>query len=322
MKGSREKPHLLIESAPSDTGGLLKTGVISILIHIILIVFLTLNLKPAIPKGGSSVYRVTIRPFSSPGNGFPQGGSGPAFPGPPGKVSIPASAEKSDIVEREKPQKKGKKFEKEVLQPTKKPRDEIPAGLKKSPKKGERLEREKISRESLQEAIEDIRKKAALDQIQRRVAQRGRLEKGSIEGQQASGGSQESVVSSRSGSGSGTGAGPGAGTGSGSGTGIGTGGSPGGSVLDDYYSAIWAKIKKVWTLPENLPKGKTELEAIIVVVIEREGKIQKMWFEKRSGNALYDQMAMRAIKKAEPLPPIPQEFSDSTFEIGIRFYPD
>jgi len=31
---------------------------------------------------------------------------------------------------------------------------------------------------------------------------------------------------------------------------------------------------------------------------------------------------MRAIKKADPLPSIPKEFSDNTFEIGIRFYPE
>ena len=85
---------------------------------------------------------------------------------------------------------------------------------------------------------------------------------------------------------------------------------------------IWERIKKEWTLPGNLPKGKTDLETIIVVIIERDGKIQKSWFEKKSGNAHYDQMSMRAIKKADPLPPIPKEFSDNTFEIGIRFHPE
>jgi colicin import membrane protein len=94
------------------------------------------------------------------------------------------------------------------------------------------------------------------------------------------------------------------------------------SRLSDYYSAIWAKIKKEWTLPGDLPKGKTDLETAIVIIIERDGKVQKSWFEKRSGNAHYDQSTMRAIKKAEPLPPIPKEFSDETFEIGIRFHPE
>jgi len=85
---------------------------------------------------------------------------------------------------------------------------------------------------------------------------------------------------------------------------------------------IWTRIKEEWTLPENFTKGRGELETIVVVVIEREGKVQKMWYDKKSGNTLYDQMAMRAIKKAVPFPPIPKEFTDSTLEIGIRFHPD
>ena len=129
----------------------------------------------------------------------------------------------------------------------------------------------------------------------------------------------------------GSGTGTGTGTGPGTGTGIGSGGVPGGSPwgssivdakLNEYYSTIWAKIKKEWSLPENLPKGRSDLEAIIVLVIDKDGKVQKTSFEKRSGNGLYDQMAMRAIRKAEPFPPIPKELGDNTFEIGIRFYPE
>ena len=85
---------------------------------------------------------------------------------------------------------------------------------------------------------------------------------------------------------------------------------------------IWAKIKESWTLPEDSSKERMNIEAVIVIVIDKEGKLQKSWFEKRSGDALYDQRAMRAIKKAEPFPPIPKELGDSPFEIGIRFYPE
>jgi len=31
---------------------------------------------------------------------------------------------------------------------------------------------------------------------------------------------------------------------------------------------------------------------------------------------------MRAIMKAQPLPPIPKELSDSSLEIGINFFPE
>jgi TonB family protein len=191
------------------------------------------------------------------------------------------------------------------------------------------------SYKSLQEAIEEIHKMVALERIQRKVARRGGVERRSIEGQSAMNPSQETTGSASKTSplsGSGTGTGTGIGVGPGTGLGGFPGGSPWGSSLqgtslldsklNEYYSLIWEKIKKEWTLPEDIPKGKTNLETVIVIMIERDGKIQKTWFEKRSGNKLYDQMAMRAIKKAEPLPSLPKEISENTFEIGIRFYPE
>jgi hypothetical protein len=52
------------------------------------------------------------------------------------------------------------------------------------------------------------------------------------------------------------------------------------SKLNDYYSLVWAKIKGAWTIPENLLKVTVDLETVSVVIIERDGKIQKFWFEK------------------------------------------
>jgi hypothetical protein len=43
---------------------------------------------------------------------------------------------------------------------------------------------------------------------------------------------------------------------------------------------IWAKIQEARTIPENLIKETVDLESIIVVIIERDGKIQKWWFKK------------------------------------------
>ena len=106
----------------------------------------------------------------------------------------------------------------------------------------------------------------------------------------------------------------------------GPGGSASGSPslldirLNEYYTEIWAKIKKGWTIPENLSVKKEDWEAIVILTIERDGKLQKSWFEKRSGNNLYDQSAVRAIKKADPFPALPKEWSEKTLEIGIRFH--
>jgi len=144
----------------------------------------------------------------------------------------------------------------------------------------------KESMKRLQEALEEIRKKAALDEIRKRVARKEREEDRST----AIPSAKTSLEME--------------------------------SKLNEYYSLVWAKIKGAWTIPENLLKEMVDLETIIVLIIEPNGKVQKIWFEKKSGNALYDQSAIRAIKKAEPLPPIPKEWSDDTLEIGIRFFPD
>ncbi len=278
---------------------------------------------------GPSIYRVTIRPFSPRGDGGPLGSPVPGSRGSPGPA--PEAAEKLTPVEKPSAKESTKR---EVAQIAKKQKssehvaDRTTEGLKRSLKK-EDVDKQK-SYKHLQEALEEINKKAAIDRIQKKLALRARSERGTAEESGVSR-SQESVTST---------SGPGGGSGSGTGTGSGsfgspTGGSPWGSLtggssaveskLSDYYSMIWAKIKKEWALPGDLAKGKTNLETIIVVVIDRSGKIQKSWFEKKSGNAQYDQSAMRAIKKADPLPAIPRELSDEPFTtdgIGIRFYPE
>jgi TonB family protein len=331
--GGTRRPPLLHHPASPEKGGWWTAGIFSLLLHITLAITLTVGMKPTISKMKPSVYRVTIRPFSPHGDGSPLGGSpserqGPAVISPP--VSPPiqkTNVEKTKPIEKTKPVEKAKPIE---YQKGHKIVEGLKLPQKKSEKKvvtdeGEDLsEKRKNSLKTLQEELENIRKKAALEQIKKNVVRRETLEKEQTKESSGTPSSQGTTAS-----------GPGAGTGSGTGTGtVGspTGGSPWGSSLggssatesrlNDYYNMIWAKIKKEWTLPENLPKGKTSIETTIVIVIDREGKIQKSWFERKSGNALYDQRAMRAIKKAEPLPPIPNEFSDNTLEMGFRFHPD
>ncbi len=315
LRGGRPQHFRFNDPDIAAKGRLLKTGFFSLLLHITLAVILIISARSTMTKIGPSVYRVTIRSFSPQGDGTPLGSP---IPGPPSQtVELPASPPG----EKPKPSVSQKETEKAEAAKSKQKKAE-----KKVEKmeKGWSLEKRKSSLKSLEEAIEDIDKKAALEEIQKKIARRERSEKGA---------KGESPVArlSRGSTAAGSGTGTGSGTGSGP-LGSPSGGSPWGSSsagssalesrLNDYYSTIWAKIKKEWTLPGDLPKGKTNLETVIVVIIERDGKVQKSWFEKRSGNAHYDQMAMRAIKKAEPLPPIPKEFSDETFEIGIRFHPE
>jgi TonB family protein len=298
----------------NEKSGLPRAGVLSLLFHVALIIVLGLSARLVITKVVPSVYRVAIMPFSPQGDGLPKGGPGLTAP-PATGLPVPPAAEKSKPEESKKPSEvvatvkpEQKKMERKVEKPPKADIALVPKKqTKPDAKKDEQIAREEESDRSLQEAIEEIHRKVSIEEIQKRVAEREGAGQGSA------------------GSGKGPAPGPivasagGAGSGIGSGTGTGSGG---GTPEQVYGGMVEAKIKQEWALPKNFPRGKSQLETIIVVIIERDGRVQKSWFEKKSGDDLFDQMAMRAIKKAEPLPPVPQAITASTFVIGIRFRPD
>ncbi len=87
-----------------------------------------------------------------------------------------------------------------------------------------------------------------------------------------------------------------------------------GDIISSYYSQVQERIWSEWVLPEFRIKG--DLLAIINIRIMKDGRINILGVEKSSGNSLFDRSAIRAIRKASPLPPPPYEI-----EIGVRFTP-
>ena len=262
-------------SKPLTTDGLVKTIWISLILHFAGIAFFSLTPWPKIIRMRPQAYTVTLMPISLPEPEVQR-----PLPPPP---SPPKVIEKSPPVDKIKPVEKVKK-------------EDIVEKITKPPKKVEKAEERKFDSKQLEKALEEIRKKTALDKIQKQVARRESHEK-----------TEERppvtppIVSVA----------PTARTG------------PGGDEkIKEYYTRIWAKIKGAWTIPENFSKEVVDLEAVLVVIIERDGTIRKWWFEKKSGHAAYDQTVVRAIMKADPLPPIPKDISENTVEIGLRFSPD
>ena len=86
-----------------------------------------------------------------------------------------------------------------------------------------------------------------------------------------------------------------------------------------YYRKVWEKIKKNWILPTFLLKEANQLEAIVVLKINRQGKIISKYFEKSSGNIIFDRSVKEAIEKSVPLPPLPKDYTKNFHEIGVRF---
>jgi colicin import membrane protein len=102
--------------------------------------------------------------------------------------------------------------------------------------------------------------------------------------------------------------------------GTGAGSGQQNEVLRLYCTEIWARVRNHWVLPEQL-LDKTGLTSIVVVRIAQDGMVLKAEHEHKSGHALFDQSAMRAVQKAGPFPPLPRALRPGPLEIGIRFRP-
>lgn len=87
-----------------------------------------------------------------------------------------------------------------------------------------------------------------------------------------------------------------------------------------YYTAVYNKIYNSWVLPGY--GSKRQLEAVVNIRIAKNGKMLSTSFEQRSGSAYFDRSVLRAIKKANPLPPLPVGFNEKYLELGIRFIPE
>ncbi|MBW2036933.1 MAG: TonB family protein [Deltaproteobacteria bacterium] len=90
-------------------------------------------------------------------------------------------------------------------------------------------------------------------------------------------------------------------------------------LLDIYNAEIWHKIQKNWAFSEEIAQHRFDLEAVIIAKIMRDGKIRDIWFEKRSGSKYFDESALNAVKKSDPLPPLPEGFLGPYYEVGFRF---
>ncbi len=91
------------------------------------------------------------------------------------------------------------------------------------------------------------------------------------------------------------------------------------SLMSQYYAQIWSKVRQNWALPSSILADKN-LEAVIDVTVLRSGQVTNISFEKRSGNSFFDQSAYRAIRKADPFPPLPTWIQSSSVDLGIRFH--
>ena len=102
-------------------------------------------------------------------------------------------------------------------------------------------------------------------------------------------------------------------------TGPAEGGGQIGLRLQLWKTRVWNKVRGNWSYPEILAAKQREFEAVVQVSVTREGKIRTYKLIKPSGNAVFDQSVIRAVRLSEPFPPFPEGYLKRFDVLELRF---
>jgi len=91
-----------------------------------------------------------------------------------------------------------------------------------------------------------------------------------------------------------------------------------GIAIRIYQMEVETWIKSNWSYPVAIQDSRN-LEAVVLLMVKRDGSIQKTQFKTRSSNAIFDQSVSKAIERSNPLPPFPEGYRKSNDEIEITF---
>lgn len=107
-------------------------------------------------------------------------------------------------------------------------------------------------------------------------------------------------------------------TGVGAGSGSGATGGLQDVRLRAYQDLIRGQIIEAWILPLSEAEAQ-KLQAIALLTVDRTGHITRLELLKPSGNVLFDESLLRAIKQAAPLPALPEDYVGEFLDVEMRF---
>jgi TonB family protein len=323
--------HFLNDSRFPDETGLLRTGIISLLLHTLLIIFLVFNLKAMHTESGPSIYRVTLRTFPS------QSAFSPGVTRQPVPAKTKIQKEKYKLIQETKQKDRAfdeKYLDQEIPSLVQMAVTKIPLEEQKQPPLSQEKEQPPIplpmgevspSDKDLNIKREDnlpVHLSLSLPVEQNHNIIPGpRFRDGSGQGGPGSGGSGDgSGTGGGSGSGSGSGQGSFGWGGSGKGTGIGGGGRGGGGFGDgsgtgrggsggegsgSYGTGVSHPRNAVNPKPfyplEAREKG-YEGEVLLRVEVLSNGWVGGIEVKKSSGYEVLDQSALSTVKKWKFIP--------------------
>jgi TonB family protein len=76
------------------------------------------------------------------------------------------------------------------------------------------------------------------------------------------------------------------------------------------------RLDKQWKPPQEF---QPDTVCQVTFIIGRGGDVSGSQIAKSSGDTLFDQLALRAVLYANPLPPLPNGFPDDTLKVHMTF---
>lgn len=94
------------------------------------------------------------------------------------------------------------------------------------------------------------------------------------------------------------------------------------SVVEAQWLAkVNSHLLEYWSLP-SLKEWDNSTRATIIVRIDSKGRILKDFFEKSSGDRIFDQFVKKSLQDASPLPAMPAAMKKKEFELGLKYTPN
>ena len=76
------------------------------------------------------------------------------------------------------------------------------------------------------------------------------------------------------------------------------------SLIRPVYKSM---IYNAWLPPSS---AASNLRAIVAMTIDKQGRVEQLRVVQSSGNSMFDQSLMRAIRQVSPLPPLPEDHNE------------
>lgn len=91
-------------------------------------------------------------------------------------------------------------------------------------------------------------------------------------------------------------------------------------VLNQYAASLNGRISSHWQLP-GIVKTKPYLRTMLALTLRRDGSIEDMRIEEKSGDSFFDQSVIKALRNSEPFPGFPALMKQRTQEFVLSFTP-